>query len=84
MSSKDVITRPFDTKCLIYMGKNLSFSSLLPPVAKPNHLYRSEKENVDFGLFSDSLAIAPGKTFVVFTLPQEHFLAVFESGEHDL
>ena len=42
MSSKDVVTRPFDAKCL------RGFSSLLPSVEKPDHLYRSEEDNVDF------------------------------------
>ena len=65
MSSKDVITRPFDAKCLISMGKNLSFSSLPPLVAKPNHSYMSEEDKVDFRLLTDSLATAPDKTFVV-------------------
>ena len=80
MSSKDVVTRPFDAKCLISMGKNLSFSSLLPSVEKPNHLYRSEEDKVDFRLLTDSLATAPDKTFVVLVCPQEHYFAIFESG----
>ena len=74
MSSKDVVTRPFDAKCPISIGKNLSFSSLLPSVSKPNHLYRSEEDNVDFRLLTDYLATAPDKTFVVFVRPQEYFL----------
>ena len=74
MSSKDVVTRPFDAKCLISMGKNLSFSSLLPSVAKPNHLYRSEEDNVDFRLLTDSLATAPDKIFVVFVRHKSTFL----------
>ena len=57
------------------MGKNLSFSSLVPPVAKPNHLHRSE----DFLWLNDSLATAPDKTFVVFVRPQEFFV-ICESG----
>ena len=80
MSTKDVVTRPFDANCLISMDKNLSFSSLLQSVAKPNHLYRSEEGNVDFRLLTDSLATAPDKTFVVFVRPKEYFFAIFESG----
>ena len=83
MSSKDVLTRLFDAKCLISMSKNLSFSSLLPSVAKPSHLYRSEEQNIDFGLLTDSSATAPEKTFVVFIHSQEYFFAIFQSGNID-
>ena len=91
MSSKDVVTRPFDAMCLISMGKNFSFSSLLPSVAKPKHLYKSEENNVVFRLLTDSLATAPDKTFVIFVRPQSTLfrflsletwpLAVFQRGQ---
>ena len=55
------------------MDKNLSSGLVLllmvavitlqPSVAKPNHLYRSSEDNVDFRLLSDSLGTAPDKTF---------------------
>ena len=95
MSSKDVVTRPFDAKHLINlisMGKKLffifksffhflffifkSFSSLLSSVAKPNHLHRSEEDNLDFRLLNDSLVTTPDKIFVVFVHLQEYFLAI--------
>ena len=62
------------------MGKNLLFSSLQPSLVKPNHLYRSEEDNVDFRLLTDALATAPDKTFVVFVRPQRYFFAIFGSG----
>ena len=61
MSIKDIVTRPFVTKRLLSIGRNLSFSSQLLLVTRTNHLHRSEKEKVDFRSNNDSFGTASVK-----------------------
>jgi len=80
MSSNEVVTKPSSAKCLIKMDRNLSFSSLLPSVAIPNHLFKLGSFKGAFNLPTDSFATAPLKIWVVLVLPHAYFWAIFESG----
>lgn len=80
MSIKDVAARPFVAKCLISIGRNLSFSLLLPVVAKPNHLYKPEEKKVDFKSDIASLAKFSDKICVVLVQLQEYFFTIWNQG----